>query len=109
MKKIFVVLSLVCLSSLACLASAVQVVPAESASALTVEIVEPTEAVGVVNSGQWVVCGNVNVRGVPSASGAVLDVKYKDQTVTVMYWVDGWAKIGEGQWVNGRYLCPKLE
>ena len=52
------------------------------------------------------VCGNWNVRPVPAPSGFVRLLKPGD-SVTVFEWSKGWARIGAGEWVNGRAVCDE--
>ena len=99
MKNIFVCLSLVCLSLMACLGSAVSALPAgTSAPTATVQVGEV-----------WVVCKNANVRPNPSADDRVLDWKLKGDRVIVLEWVNGWARIGDAMYINGWLLCPVEE
>lgn len=63
-------------------------------------------ATRAVSGELWKVCGgSVNVRSVPAPRDGVIDWLNTGDTVRVMGWEDGWARLGDGQFVNGKYLC----
>lgn len=114
MNKILVCLSVVCLSALACLGSAIQAAPLGASAPREAVIVEPTEVLSAptatVRIGEvWIVCHNANVRPAPAAEDRVLDWKLKGDRVVVLEWVGAWARIGDAMYINGWLLCPQKE
>jgi uncharacterized protein YgiM (DUF1202 family) len=50
-------------------------------------------------------CGSVNVRPGASSNGAVIRWLKAGESVTVLEWREGWARIGAGQWVTTKAVC----
>lgn len=55
---------------------------------------------------QVVTAAQLNVRGGPGTEHAASDVLLLGDQVQVLEHDEGWARIGDGQWVSGRFLAP---
>ena len=98
MKILLVALTLL---SLACQLSAVTSAPEAKAVMQSAPLTEPT---ATANTGTISAASAVNVRNQPNEHGDWLGYKYTGDTVTVIECVGNWARIGAGQYVNGRYI-----
>jgi len=63
--------------------------------------VEPTPQ---IETGE--VCGTVNVRRGAAAEGAVIRYLVDGATVEIYERTAGWVRIGKGEWITARALCP---
>ena len=74
--------------------------------------VEKPKAAAVVQVAQTAtpqvvtLCGDVNVRPGASEHGAVIRWLKAGATPTVLEWREGWARIGAGEWVTRKAICP---
>lgn len=111
MRKLLIVLIVL---QLACMSSAVSVVEpvaigetAKRASVPTAEMVPTVESAPAEILAVYGVCADVlNVRVDHNTGASVVRNVGRMDIVTVLEWMpDGWARIGEGEYVNADYLC----
>ena len=108
MKKLLIVLVVL---QLACMSSAVVVdtvaIGAGDVKRATVPTVESAPAVPTATMTVYGVCADVlNVRVDHETTAKVVRTLGRMDIVTVLEWMpDGWARIGEKEYVNGDWLC----
>ena len=103
MKTILAVLTLI-LASIACTNAAPQsTIAAPQVKGDTQTPQNATQTVSLSVS-RVTAASAVNVRNQPSEHGDWLGYKYSGDVVTVIECVGKWARIGDGQYVNGRYI-----
>ena len=108
MKKLFLLLAVL---QLACMSSAVVVdtvaIGAGDVKRASVPTVESAPAVPTTTMTVYGVCADVlNVRVDHETTAKVVRTLGRMDIVTVLEWMpDGWARIGDGEYVNGDWLC----
>ncbi len=107
MKKVLIML-LILFCVIACVASLAQVFPMPGILLARETRVAPMAEARPLGEA-FIVCKNSNVRPNPSATDRVLDWKLKGESVVVLEWVNGWARIGDSMYINGWLLCPQRE
>ena len=114
-KNLIGLISLIGLTSLACMTSAVMVVPEASPTVAVVATLEVgNEAVQaelelldewIPESFDFEVCADVlHVRSGPRFGAPVVGYKYRGDLVTVTEFFDGWGMIAPARWVKVIYL-----
>ena len=95
MNRLLIILALL---SLACQLSAVPAAPEAKA------VIQSAPLMPTANTAIITAASAVNVRNQPNEHGAWLGYKYTGDVVTVIECVGKWARIGDGRYINGRYI-----
>lgn len=101
MTRAALALFLLAILSLACASSTAISAPVAHPAVMSPAAPAPTPP---ALSGTITAARSVNIRDQPTEHGASLGYKYNGNPVTVLGCVGGWARIGNGQFVNGRYI-----
>ncbi len=111
-RNIFPLCLIVLAASMACMTSTVvsDVPKIEDLIVVDAPTVAATATVRTENAPadperEGLICGRVNVRMGPAASGAVGRWLVDGDVVIIHEWAEGWVRIGEGEWVTERALC----
>lgn len=104
MKKLILFMIVLASMSLACMQSAAVV--GGHVAEERVRIVAPTATSPTVTPKVYRVCGMWNVRGGASGDGPASPRYLADGDMVVVFEeLDGWMRIGKGEWVNGMAVC----
>lgn len=102
-----IALGLLVLCSVSCMSAVVTpesvALPAQTVSVEGPPLGTPTGA--PAESEMFTVCGELNIRGVPSPVGPVLGWLSFGEEVRVYEVIGNWSRIGDDLWVNSLYLC----